>query len=145
MDSLELLYETDSGISCFKLNTLHTVWILEEPPSLILGTNVAGNAEGLAEAMYKGIWLNERELVDLRNHIEMGEIRKAQGNAVMTGRYQTLSLWDGRDTTEMTIMSSFHHGLRIRLRKADRLATLTHRIFYSLCEKLDDLLFTKLI
>jgi hypothetical protein len=136
---LELIY-SENGIHCFRLNSLLVAWILQDQTSLVVGINAPPSTNGLLDSMSTGIWLNERELTALRAHNESGDFRKAQANAIMTGYYQTLYLSDDHQATEMTVMSSFQRGRRIRLRKYDRMVTLPYRVFRRLYVIMESLL-----
>jgi hypothetical protein len=134
--SLESVYKL-GGIVCLKVHLLVTAWISTHTPSLILGLGVMNDQAGMEQSKEKGVWLKERELTDLKNIVESGQLDQT----FEPGSTKILCLFDGKRITELGMTVHHMYGRRINIRQGTSSVYLSYRNFMSLYKELQNLVF----
>ena len=134
--SLESVYKLGHTF-CYKVNLLVTAWISTRVPSLSLGLGVSNDQAGMEECLEKGIYLKERELEDLKNIVESGQLEKT----FELGCPKFLCLYDGKNTTELTLTLHPMYGRRINIRQGNRSIYVGYRHFMALYNELQNLVY----
>jgi hypothetical protein len=138
--TLETVYQTGS-VLCLRVNPLLTAWISTSKPFLVLALGVSENENGFVEAKQKGIHLKDRELEDLRNITESGQLVKS----FESGHPQTLYLWDGHNITELIVSVHHMYGRRITIRQGYKSVYMGYRHFLALYKKLQELVYGSIV